>query len=161
MFSRLLLKDAVWQTLSNDAHLIALMDNPDRPQFQGFVHNMMAPTNAAFPYVVHRIRYDSQAGEAYAGFNGRLFIDCWDYSQNALKCSQINARVKALLNRSYVQYDGTTIMVSKDPAPGIKIHARIYWDRDDELPENTPGIHHLSNEFLVRQWMIDSEIADY
>lgn len=159
MFSRLLLKDAVWETLSNDAHLLSLVNNPDRPAFQGFVHNMMAPPNAVFPYVVHRLRYDAQQGEAFAGFDGRLFVDAWDYSDNALRVSQINTAIRSLLDRAVVQYDGTDITVSKEPVAGINIYARLYWQRDDELPETTPGIYHLSNEFVIRQWLLDSEVT--
>lgn len=124
------LKTAVYARLTGSSELAALFGGSVR------VNNVWPEPDTEMPYIVYRARSTPFVGLDIMGV-ATLTIDLWDFSEaNGERMSQIRALVCNLL-------DGAML----DTEDG---HFRIRKAFDNEMPEDTRYVYHITSEWVVR-----------
>ena len=96
-----------------------------------------AETDAAFPYLVHRI--DIAPAEPYMMRQATYYLDIWSDKANALEALAIRAKIIQLLDE---------LQFSTEEAVGC----RLWLQTDGFIPEDEEGIWHYALQFNLRYY---------
>lgn len=152
------IKYALWHKVRNDPELQGIFGSNVR------MHWIWAPTDAEFPYLTYRL--SEQAGEAWVLQTGDLYIDVWDYHDNASRVEQIQLALKRLLDHSIIGLvDGGSSFQLVQPAQikprDILTICRIYMEFGEPIPDPTEGIWHYAFRFSMRFTRSLKEIQNF
>ena len=96
-----------------------------------------AETDAAFPYLVHRV--DIAPAEPYMVRQATYYLDIWSATANALEALAIRARLIQLLDE---------LQFSTEEAVGC----RLWLQTDGFIPETEESIWHYAIQFNLRYY---------
>jgi hypothetical protein len=111
----------------NDATLVGLISTR--------IHNVQAPKDEVFPYIVHRLEL-TRADEIVM-VSGFWTVDLWDQNTDQSDLLDIKERIITLLDFRSFSTDGSVQM-------------RMKLDMDESVPEEVYNIRHRILRFSVR-----------
>jgi len=132
---------ALYNWLRQDDTLLGLMGT-------FALYLVWAKTDAALPYLVHRL--DLRTGDIWPERKGTYTLDIWSYSPSATEITAIRKRLIELLDR---------LQFYTDEVKNVKLNL----SSDGFVPSNEPEIWHYSLLFDISLWRQSEaiQIASY